>query len=124
MATEFTQRLLIVVKAALQQTANEVAVVADPTTDGNTFTTPLRTDGGPNTAAAYWTSWVMTQAQRDRLIAEFGARAGAFTVYSKPATVPTNLNFWIFESATNSPNGYTPDEVLALLPLDRFASAF
>jgi hypothetical protein len=55
MATLYTQRLLIVVKAALLQTANDVARVADQAIGGDAFRVPLRTDGGPNTPVAYWT---------------------------------------------------------------------
>lgn len=125
-ATVYTQRLIIVVKAAVRQLAEDVAVVADPEGGAGTFVpgTPLRADGGPNTAAAYWTAWTMTQDQRDRLIAEFGRRAGAVTVYTKASNVPTNVNYWLFETADQSGPavGFTPDEVLALLPYDRFVS--
>lgn len=123
MATEFTQRLLLVVKAAARTLGNEVAQVADPTSTGDTFTVPLRLAGdATNTPVAYWTGWTMTPEQRQRLADEFGRRAGSFTVYLKGQQVPTNANYWAFLDAQQDPaTGWTPAEVLAALGYDRLA---
>ena len=122
--TDYTQRLIIVVKAAARQMAEDACIVADPEAAGTFFPgQPLRNAGdATNTVVAYWTSWVMTQAQKDNLVAEFGRKAGEFPIYTKNDNVPNNRNFWSFLASQQDPiNGWTSVEVLAELGFDVLA---
>jgi hypothetical protein len=117
MATTFTERLLIVVRAALQDDANATAVVADPTTSGDTFNVPLVAAGETDPAAppvAYWAGWTMTPDQRARLLAEFGRKfARAMVVIPAGGQVRRQDDFWLFDRAWN------PDAILTALQLQR-----
>lgn len=111
-----TQRLLIAVRAPLQAVANDMAQVADPTTDGNTFTVPLRlaTDNTATPAVVgYWCSWAMDDAQRGRLLTEFG-RQFASVIDPIPAggQVHRQDSYWLFEAADGQ---WTPEGVLSAL---------
>ena len=127
LATEYTQRLIIVVRAAMRQMAEEMAIVADPEGGAGTFIpgTPLRVAGdATNTPVAYWTGWTMTQEQRDRLTAEFGRRAGSFDVFVKGNNIRMNRQYWAFASAEQAgPTvGFNFTEVLGILGFDVFGS--
>lgn len=105
--TTFTERLLIVVRAPLREQANEVARVADPTTEGETFNVPLVAAADADVLAAdvvaYWAGWTMTPDQRQRLLAEFGRRfARALDVIPVGATPRARDDFWLFDRAWDS----------------------
>lgn len=117
MPTEYTERLLIVVRAPLQDEANAAAQVAEPTTGPNTFNVPLVAADSTTSAApvvAYWAGWTMTPIQRERLLAEFGRRfARSLTVIPVGGAVRRQDDFWLFDRAWN------PEAILAALQLQR-----
>ena len=120
--TAYSQRLIIVVKAAVRQAAEDTAIVADPEGGAGTFVpgTPLRAAGdATNTPVAYWTAWTMTQEQKDRLVAEFGRRAGDFTIYPAGANLPSNRSYWMCDA---NEGGWAPEGVLAALGYAALAS--
>lgn len=114
-----TQRLLILIRAQLQARANAIAVAADPTTTAaGTFSVPLRlaSDTGPAPATVgYWTSWAMTDAQRTRLVGEFGV-----TPIPLGGTVDPTASFWLFEAGDGQ---WTPDAALAVVGWARMPSS-
>lgn len=112
----WTERLLVVVRAADRDTANSAAQVADPTTDGNTFRAALRAQGSTSlTPGFFWTSWLMTVEQRDRLVAEFSRVAGSLPVILAGGRVNKNSRYWLFDAR---PGQWSPEQALAALALE------
>lgn len=115
------RRTLIVVRAEHQAVANELALEAtrepdgSPTTDLNTFTTPLRAVGGA-VAVAYWSSWAMTAAHRSAVLAELGNRfKRTVTPIPLGGRVRQQDPFWVFDA---EPGQWLPEDALAALGME------
>lgn len=117
--TEFTYRLIVVVRAARVAEANAAAHTVDPA-GGDVFTAPLRFTSSPVTQRdVYWCSWMMRQAEGPALRqalrnAGFSNREiGLVAVGAQP-----NLNddLWVFQ-ATDPATDWTAPQVMAALNL-------
>lgn len=64
----YTERLLVVIPESRKRQAEAVALTADPSTEGDTFTVGLSPTGS-EPATHFWCGWVMTKTQRGRIIA-------------------------------------------------------
>lgn len=103
MATLYTERLIIVVKAAQQTPAN--AIARQVSVDGaNTFTVGLSPTGN-QPATHYWCNWAMTPGER----ADMEGRMTALQAAGDAQ---------LFDAAT-----FTPEQVLAAMGLQRLRGA-
>lgn len=119
--TVYTDVTTIVVRPELQQAAEAAAVAADPEGGAGTFVpgVPLRAAGDQsNAVAAYWCRWNMRSGQRSAFASSMG---GPMNILSPGAKVDTTRDRWMFDST--GPGGWTPEQVLAALGLDRLAPA-
>lgn len=116
--TEYTAITTIVVLAALQQQAEDAAVVADPEAGAGAFVpgTPLRVAGDQsNAVVAYWGRWNMKPGQRSAFAQALG---GPLNIYAPGETPHKNRDRWLFDNSTGS---WAPEEVLAALGFDVLA---
>lgn len=117
--TEYTVRLILVVKAAQQAAANQLA--SQPDTGNNTldtFTVPLARPTAPTTPFAYWCGWSLKPAQatalRNRLKAA-GMEDAIVTGAEKGTFQPkANAKAYVFDARDGQ---WTNEEVLAVLGL-------
>lgn len=112
----FTGRLIIVVKAAIQAQANDLASKADTgNTTTATFTVPLERAG---TLYGYWCSWQLTQAHIDAIRTRLKAAGLSDVVVSgsqKGTYAPNeSANVYLFDGRDGQ---WTPQEVLNVLNL-------
>lgn len=110
------ERVILVVRANLQQQAEAAAIAADPEGGAGTFVpgTPLRAAGDmSNTVVAYWSNWAMLEGQRAIFAREMG---GPNNVIAPGGNVNQGAARWMFDA--NEPNGWTADQVLAALGFD------
>lgn len=112
----------MVAKPAVAAVCNAAATNAAP--DGRTpFDVPLRVAGGNGTVAAYWCSWDMKVGEALALrnwMTNQGATTAETTVIQPGDTVPLTRRIYIFNGKEN--DGFTPDQVLTTLHLDRMAT--
>jgi hypothetical protein len=111
--TEYSAITIIVVKASLQQQAENAAIAADPEGGAGTFVpgVPLRLAGDEsNTPVAYWCQWNMKPQQRSAFASNMG---GPINVLAPGASVPLNRDRWLFEASGEG--AWTGEQVLAAL---------
>lgn len=113
--TEYSAPTFIVILPALQQQAEAAAIAADPDAGAGTFVpgTPLRTAGGPNVPAAYWSRWNMKPDQRSAFASNIG---GPINVIAPGGNVNLNRDRWMLDA--NDVDGWQAQEVLDALGLD------
>lgn len=109
MTTEYTALTYIVVRASIQQQAEDAAVAADPEGGSGTFVPgiPLRAAGDDtNTPVAYWCRWNMKPSQRSAFASNMGGPINLLTVDKTP-----NMNHdkWLLDAAEGQ---WTPEAVL------------
>lgn len=118
MATEYTEPVFIVVKAALRAQAEAAAIQADPAGGAGTFNpgVPLRAAGdASNTTVAYWCRWNMKPQQRAAFASNIG---GPLAVINKGSQPNLSRDKWMLNAADGQ---WTDVEVLAALGYDRLA---
>jgi hypothetical protein len=87
MTTIYTRRAIIIIPAAKQVQANDLAQQADPSTDLRTFTVGLSATG-TNPATHFWCNWQTTQAQWDALTARFPDGKQGVRYFDADTTTP------------------------------------
>lgn len=114
-------RLIVVVRATLVDQMNAACAKVDLDGGDRTFTVPLARPQAPDVPVAYWCSWDLAatrhevSALRDLLI-EHGATTDEVTPVPAGESPPSN------RLAAFRADQWTPDEVLAVLGLQRITA--
>lgn len=122
MATEFTYRLIVVVRATRVAAANAAAHTVDPA-GGDVFTVPLQLVTEPTrTKSFYWCSWQMKPAEGPALrqaLQNAGFKNNEIALIPPGSAVTmTGNDLWVFQ-ATDPAVDWTSDQVLAAMGLQR-----
>lgn len=122
--SEYTQRAIIVARAAFAENCNLASKQVDTVGGERTFTVPLRRAGDEtNTTIGMWCNWALTPAQvtalRQRLQQQ-GADVRERTVVTddEKGTFTPDPAKRLYIFAAMEPDGWTPQEVLDVLGLD------
>lgn len=116
--TEYSAPTFIVVRASLQQNAEDAAIAADPEGGAGTFVPgiPLRAAGDEtNAPVAYWARWNMKPAQRSAFASNMGGPINVLTVGQTPNMAHDK---WLLDAAAGQ---WTPEAVLDALGFDTLA---